>query len=138
MITDMMRRYVIGLLLCCLCVGMASACNLTASTPPPTPDLPTVRFVAPANNARVLQGTDLTVDIFAEDSAVGIARVEFRVDGAPVGDGGPPQFGVETRFRVQMNWLAQGIGAHVLSAIAYRPDGTPSDETFIVVEVVEA
>ncbi|TVR24285.1 MAG: hypothetical protein EA396_01965 [Anaerolineaceae bacterium] len=134
----MMEKYAVWVLLCCFCVGMTSACNLTASAPPPTPDLPTVRFVAPANNARILQGTDLTVDIFAEDTGVGIARVEFRVDGVPVGDGGPPHFGVEHRFRVQMNWLAGGIGAHVLSAIAYRPDGTPSDETFIVVEVVEA
>ncbi len=131
----MHTKSVLGLfgLLLMLTVG---ACNLSNPAPPPTPDLPTVRFVAPANNARVLQGTDLTVDIYAEDNNVGIARVEFRVDGVTVQDGGPANFSVDRQFRVQMSWLAQGIGLHIFSVVAYRPDGTPSDETFITVEVV--
>jgi hypothetical protein len=115
---------------------LISGCNLSQSAPPPTPDLPTVYFVAPANNARVLENADLTVDIYAEDSTVGIARVEFRVNGVMVKDAGPANFGVSNQFRVQMNWLAQGIGLHIFSVVAFRPDGTPSDETFITIEVV--
>ena len=36
-----------------------------------------------------------------------------------------------------MNWLAEGIGFHSLTAIAYRPDGTASPPTIISVQVVE-
>jgi hypothetical protein len=113
-------------------------CNLSASNqaPPPTPDLPQVRFVTPDNNARVLEGVDLPIDIFAEDTSVGIARIELRLDGETFRDAAPPNFNVERQFRVEMNWIAEGVGLHTLSAIAYRPDGTRSDETFITIEVV--
>lgn len=124
---------IIGLLV------ILAACNLTgAPVPteiPPTPDLPRVEFIFPENNATVFEGTDLTVDLVARDETQGVATIVFFVDGNEVQTGDQPDGGIDV-FRVNMNWVAEGVGVHSLSAIAYRPDGTPSDETTILVEVV--
>jgi hypothetical protein len=116
-----------------------SACNLSSSSqpPPPTPDLPTVRFISPANNARVLTGAELIIDLYAEDNTSGIARIELRIDGVTYRDAATPNLGSPRQFRAEMNWVAESPGLYSFSAIAYRPDGTQSDESFIAVEVVE-
>lgn len=113
-----------------------TGCTLDA-TPAPTPDLPRVQFVAPPNNSRVVNHTDLTIDLYAHDRTMGIAKIELYADGSLVKEASLPNYGVQTDFRVQVNWLASGLGFHVLSAIAYRPDGTRSDETFLSIEVVD-
>jgi hypothetical protein len=117
--------------------GILSACTLTEppTTPVPTPDIPRVRFMFPDNNARVIHNSELTVDIVAEDQSAGIARVIFLVDGTQINEGAPAS-GVEPVFRVAMNWVAGTLGGHTLHAIAYRPDGTQSDEEIILVDVV--
>ena len=120
------------------------ACTLAGSgqtvpPPSPTPDLPTVRFLYPENNAQVYEGTDLTLDLLAEDG-VGVRRVELFVDSLsdaePFNSATPPAIMPEKRFRVEMNWLAAGVGRHQITAKAYRADNTPGDETTIVVEVI--
>ncbi len=115
-----------------------SGCNLTAppTTPVPTADLPRASFQFPSNNDQVFVGTDLTVDIAARDTTLGIGMVEFYVDGELMQSGEPPN-GVVEVFRVNMNWLAEGIGLHTLSAVPYRPDGTRGDETIISIEVID-
>lgn len=128
-ITRLMPYIIIGIFL-------LSSCTLDA-TPVPTPDLPRVQFVAPPNNSRVVNNTDLTIDLFAQDSTVGIAKIELYADGGLVKEASLPNYGVQADFRVQINWLASGLGFHVLSAIAYRPDGTRSDETFLSIEIVD-
>lgn len=114
-----------------------TACNLNTvePTPIPTPDIPRVRFEYPSNNDQVYINTDLTVDIVAQDQSVGISRLEFYVDGELIQDGTPPD-GLVSIFRVNMNWLAEGLGLHTLSAIAYRPSGIPSEEAIIAIEVI--
>lgn len=128
-ITRLMPYIIIGIFL-------LSSCTLDA-TPVPTPDLPRVQFVAPPNNSRVVNNTDLTIDLFAQDSTVGIAKIELYADGGLVKEASLPNYDVQADFRVQINWLASGLGFHVLSAIAYRPDGTRSDETFLSIEIVD-
>ena len=130
-----------GLTLLCLTLlglfGLA-ACTLTevAPTPYPTPDIPRVRFLFPENSALVFKDSEITVDIFAEDQTAGIARVIFLVDNVQINEGMPP-VGSVPEFRVAMNWVAGNLGGHTLHAIAYRADGTQSDEAIILVEVVE-
>lgn len=116
---------------------MLAGCNLSATpTPPPaTPDLPRVLFQEPQNNSRVVEGFEINVDIVAADETQGIGRIEFLVDNVLVQEGTPPD-GVVPVFRANVKWVAQGIGMHSLSAVAYRPDGTPSDVTTIVIEVI--
>lgn len=117
--------------------GMLAACTLTEPPPTavPTPDIPRVQFIFPENNARVIQNAEINVDIVAEDHTAGIARVIFMVDGTQINEGSP-EAGVEPVFRVAMNWVAGNLGGHTLHAIAYRPDGTQSDEAIILVDVV--
>lgn len=130
-----MRRSLSGLLL----LLVLSGCNLTTPastpTPVPTPDLPRVHFEFPENGSIVYEGTELIADIIAEDESVGIERIEFYVNGVPHLTGEPESAPV-TVFRATMNWVAEGLGAHTLSAVAYRVDGTPSDEEIIRIEVI--
>ncbi|MCB9457551.1 MAG: hypothetical protein H6671_16315 [Anaerolineaceae bacterium] len=115
----------------------AAGCNLssTAPTPYPTPDLPRVEFLSPVNGSRVIDGVELDVELLAQDSTAGIARVELLVDDQPHGESQPEANSVPV-YRVLLAWRAQGVGVHPLTAIAYRADGTPSDPVVILVEVV--
>jgi len=116
-----------------------TGCNLgeSASTPVPTLDIPRVEILFPANNVQVAEGFDLTIDVFAEDATNGISRIVVTVDDILLREasvqGDRP---VLPQFRIETNWVASGIGRHLVTAIAYRLDGTQSDEATIVIEVV--
>ena len=114
-----------------------TGCNLTqpAETPVPTADIPRVTFQSPLNNSTVIEFTDFPIDIWAEDS-VGINKIELYVDGEKHNEASPVNAVSVPVFRVEMNWLAQGVGKHTLSAIAYRLDGRRGDETIINIEVL--
>ena len=122
-----------------LVILLVAGCNLTneplptATTPPPMPE---VRFLYPANEATVVEGTDLDIELLASDEGIGITRVEFLVDEEVVNERGPDVSAAVPLFTVRMNWLASGQGRHALSAVAYRPDGTASDVETIVVNVL--
>lgn len=117
----------------------AVACNLQVGTPTPfpTPDLPRVEFQAPANNDSFLEGTDLTIALMAVDAGPGIARIELLVDDLPHSDATPEVSASVPVFTVTMNWLAEGVGYHSLTAIAYRADGIPSPPVTIAVLITE-
>ena len=115
-----------------------SACNLSTEVPEPTPEriVPTVEFLYPTNGSLVIEGTDVQIELLAQDQhGIGVSRVELLVDDQPHQDGAPVVSSAVTVFTVDMNWLAEGVGLHALSAIAYRPDGTASDMTTISLEV---
>ena len=119
-------------------VGMMLAgCNLAgaSTTPVPTPDIPRIQFLFPDNNQQIFEGADLTLDIYAEDATMGVTMIELLVDGESVNTALAEQLSVP-QFRVEMNWFAQGVGLHVLSAVAYRNDGTISEEALIIVDVL--
>jgi Bacterial Ig domain len=115
-----------------------SACNLSTEAPTavPTADLPRIEFQQPINGATVIDGSELTIDLLATDERVGIVRIELLVDDVSYREGAPDNNTPVPTFRILFNWLAQGIGRHTLTAVAYRPDGTPSDELTILVEVL--
>lgn len=130
-----MRRCLILL----ICVLLLAACNLSAEKPPtptPPPDIPTVQFLFPANEATVVEGTDLQIDLVGSDTGIGVARIELLVDDTLVNERGPDISAAVPVFTVRMNWLAQGVGRHTLTAIAYRPDNTQSDPVTILVNVL--
>ena len=120
-----------------LCLGLLTACSLAQPTPTPlpTPDIPQVEILSPANNQQVLEGIDFDLDILAADSSSGIQKIEMYVDEVLINTA-QPAAGPAPIFRVTMNWLARGLGFHVIHAIAYRPDETPSDESRITLEVI--
>jgi hypothetical protein len=126
-----------GIFCSLLLIILLSACNLVPAetTPVATPDLPRVEFLSPPNRATVVEGALMDIDIVAQDETAGIRSVELFVDGNLL-QTGETESGNEEIYRVTMNWLAEGIGNHSLSAIAYRSSGVASRETTIVVEVV--
>jgi hypothetical protein len=122
-----------------LAVAALAACNLTNEALPtltPTPDMPTIQFLFPANESTVVEGADLNIDIVAEDSGIGVAKIQLMVDEQVVNERGPDISAAVPVFTVRMNWLAQGQGRHILTAVAFRPDGTQSDEANILVNVL--
>jgi hypothetical protein len=123
-----------------LLLAILTGCNLrqgnVTNTPFPTPDIPRAQFLFPQNNSTVLEGTDLEIDLLAEDTGSGIARVELLVDDLPYRESSPQVSPAVPAFTVKMNWLAQGVGIHSMTVIAYRADGTASAPVLILVEVL--
>jgi hypothetical protein len=117
----------------------AVACNLQMGTPTPfpTPDLPRVEFQAPANNDSFVEGTDLTIALVASDAGPGIARIELMVDDLPHSEATPEAGASVPVFTVTMNWLAEGVGYHSLTATAFRADGVPSPPVTIAILITE-
>ncbi|MDQ7025342.1 MAG: Ig-like domain-containing protein [Anaerolineae bacterium] len=116
-----------------------AGCNLSQSssiTPIPTPDLPQVEILAPANNRQIFEGTEFDIDIVARDTNPGISRVELFIDSLSINDATPVENTIEQVFTVRMNWRAIGEGLHVIEVVAYRPDGTQSDTATINIDVL--
>jgi len=116
-----------------------AGCNLAPAsqiTPQPTPDLPQAAILDPPNNRQVFIGTTFDIDIVARDNNPGVARIALFVDDQFIHDAVPIEQSMVPVFRVKMNWLATGIGLHLIQAVAYRPDGTQSDPAVINIEVV--
>lgn len=133
-----MRRVLLGLSLV-VAMLVISACNVVRTeniTPIPTPDLPTAQILSPANNRQIIEGTVFDIDIVARDLGAGVGRVALFVDGELINEASPSESESEPIFRVTMNWRAEGIGFHLVEAIAYRPDETPSDPARINIEVL--
>lgn len=117
---------------------LLAGCNLSteAPTPFPTPDVPTIEFVSPPNGATVIDGVEIDIELLARDAGVGVARVELNVDDRPYSEATPEISAAVAEFAVLMNWRAEGVGRHALSAVALRPDGTRSDPATIIVQVL--
>ncbi len=124
--------YLIGIL-CAVLLG----CTLSNNVPPPTPtpDFPSVQFRAPLNNATVIEGTEILFDLVATYQKAGIERVELVIDTQPHNQAQPTETNVPV-FATQMNWLATGVGKHIIIAQAFGKDGIPGVEASIVVEVL--
>ncbi|MEL7432870.1 MAG: Ig-like domain-containing protein [Chloroflexota bacterium] len=120
-------------------LSLLAGCNLGepgSITPMPTPDIPQIEILAPQNNQQVVVGTEFDFDIVARDSNPGIANVELYIDEVLINDASPIESSSVDVFRTSMNWLASGIGLHIVEVIAYRPDGQQSDPAQITIEVV--
>jgi hypothetical protein len=98
-------------------------------------DMPVVEIISPASGVQVSEGTEVNVELRAADQTIGIARIVLLVDGEMFDEALMPNYQVAAEFEAQITWVAEGIGAHELSAIGYRADGTPSEEVSINIEV---
>lgn len=123
-------------------VILLSACHIrtnnATNTPYPTPDIPRVSFLFPENKSTVVEGADLSIQVLAEDSGVGVARIELLVDDLASGEAQPEVSVAVPVFNAILHWTAQGIGKHSLTLVAYRADGTASAPAIIVIEVVSS
>ena len=127
-----MRRFIV--LICA--VLAAAGCTLDAGTPVPTPDLPRVEIVQPENQRQVFEGVTVDILIEAEDSTVGISRIELYIDNTLFEEFTLPNYQVEEVFSALFNWQAQGVGRHVIQAIAYRAGDVASRPSTIEIVVI--
>lgn len=124
-----------------LLVVVLSGCTLDTreSAPEPGSDRPIIQFLSPVDNTAVLEGTEVQIQLLARDSnGSGVAQVELRIDDEAHAEAAPVEREAVAVFTVDMNWLAQGIGLHPLTATAYRADGTPSTPVTIRLNVIAA
>lgn len=122
----------LGLVLSACHIRMDNATN----TPYPTPDIPTLRFVFPENRSTVVEGTDLNIQLVAEDPGAGVARIELSIDDLAADQAKPEVSSAVPVFNAILHWLATGVGKHSLTATAYRADGTSGVPVTIIIEVV--
>lgn len=129
-----MKQLTLSLILTLILAG----CNLGTGgvTPIPTPDIPTIEILAPANNQQVIEDFEFELDIVARDASQGIALIELYVDELLINFSSPVDVTSAPVFRTAMNWRAIGVGRHVIEVIAYRPDGTQGDPARINIEVL--
>lgn len=126
-------------------VAMLAACNLISTTgspaaSAPTPDIPRVRILNPANNARISRGETLTLEVLAEDDGAGIHQVRLFVDD-PLAEGEP--YAAATAFNdiaaaafmAHLDWEGERSKSYLLTVVSFRADGTRSDGTSISVHV---
>ncbi len=112
-------------------IVISAGCNLSYNTTP-TPNPFSVRFQSPATDSLIPEQTSLEIILVAEDTAgSGIARVDLLLDDILYQQGTPVDAAAVPIFSVKMNWTAQGLGLHALSATAYREDGTATSPATI-------
>ena len=141
MLKSVSRATFMALFVMALTVVLAG-CNLRSAnaptdTPYPTPDIPRVRFMFPDNGVSVIEGTDLAVEILAEDSSTGIAKVQLVVDEVSQGEGKPEVAPSVPAFSAKIHWIAKGIGLHSLTATAFRENGQASAPATLVLLVIQ-
>ena len=118
---------------------LLAGCNLVNQaelTAEPTVDIPTIEILEPTNNRQIVEGTEFSFDIVAQDSGAGVSQINLYIDETLIGEAFPVEDDTVPVFRATINWLAQGQGNHFVEAIAYRLDGTESTGAKIVIEVI--
>ena len=124
---------------------LLTACSLSSAlsptaTPFPPPDLPLIQILSPENNMRIPAGASLALEVLAQDESAGIHQVRLFVDD-PVGESQPYAAATVANdeavpvFTARLIWSGARAKSYLLTAVAYRADGTRSDGASISVHV---
>lgn len=130
-----------GLLALGVLAGTALACTFQLGGVPRTPiSTPTwsLDFIAPENNSLILVGTTIMLAAAAADNGGGVARIDFSVDGVLLGSQPAPISQGQTRFSAQQAWQPREPRGYLITAQAFRADGSSIGEVGIAVQVVAA
>lgn len=138
----MTRRLNIVFVIAMLAVA-GLACNLTdggqdAPAAVPEADAPVVEIRVPVNGMSFAEGTGVIIQVVGTDSGSGVSRIDLQVDDLPAGSSPAPNASGQSAYIANFTWTAQGIGAHSISAQAFRSDGTASAPAIISITVIEA
>lgn len=119
----------------------ALACNLSGDTGPADSSaaaLPTVNIQAPVSSMSFVEGANVVIQVVGADTGAGISRIDLQIDDLPAGSSTSPVAAGQSVFIATFEWPAMGVGAHAISAVALRADGTASAPTLISINVVAA
>lgn len=121
----------------------ALACNLfggpeapAEEAAPVVPSAPSVDIRVPVNGMSFAEGTNVIIQVVGTDSGSGISRIDLLIDDLAVSSSDAPNPAGQSAFMVNFEWPAQGVGAHSISAVALRQDGTASTPAIISINVV--
>ncbi|GAB4572460.1 MAG: hypothetical protein Kow0077_11960 [Anaerolineae bacterium] len=124
----------------------AMACNLFGApaepaqqqTQPEDSSAPSVDIRVPVNGMSFAEGTNVIIQVVGTDSGPGVSRIELQIDDVVVSSSDAPNPAGQSAFMVNFEWPAQGVGAHSVTAIAFRQDGTASTPATISINVVQS
>ncbi len=137
-----MRRYQALRLpvLAALVLGMAAlACNVQLGGTPPLPGgeaTSGIILIAPENNSVIGEGVHVEIAAAARDTLTGVSKITFSLDGAPLESLTAPIPEGQTTFTAKIVWVTKGIQGHLLTAEAFRADGSSLGEAGVTVQVV--
>jgi uncharacterized protein YraI len=130
---------------------LASGCSFPAAQPPtPTLEIPTsipdvvelvdagrpdVNILSPPSGSSFSAGEQILVQSTATDTGPGITRVDLLVNGSLVDSDNTPEGIPQNNFSILQIWTPDQPGDYILSVIAYRGDGVPSDPALISVNI---
>jgi hypothetical protein len=129
---------IVSLAACSLSLRGAAGPGGTFGTPTPAiaAGQPTVAIAAPATGTSAAVGQIIAVDVRAADPyPVGVARLELFAGDTLVDRVLAAGGAARRTFGAILEWMPQGPGSYVLSAYAYRADGTASAPASVVVIV---
>lgn len=118
-----------------LLVALLAACNLSVAPGPSNQVIsgpPVVQIQAPLPNSSYLEGVAVNMQVQVQNAGSGPASVTFSADGVAFdnqtglnGDG-------TGTFNTGASWTSSGAGAHVLSVVARREDGSSAPASVTV------
>ncbi|MCY4022032.1 MAG: SH3 domain-containing protein [Anaerolineaceae bacterium] len=116
-----------------------SACNLTVSPGPQVEEIsgpPQVQILSPMPNSTYLEGVAVNIQVQVRNAGADLARVDFAVDNQLFDSQASPNSAAAATFIASSSWTASGAGAHLLSVIAARSDGSSSAPASVTVTVI--
>jgi hypothetical protein len=128
-------------LVAALLVLSALACNLRneSSSEVRERDIianPLVLIVAPVNGSVFASGAQVTIHAIVQNPPTGVARIEFRVDEAVVGEITSPQPETESSLEGSVTWAASSEAGHLITVEGFRPDGSSLGLSDVAIRVV--
>jgi uncharacterized protein YraI len=101
------------------------------------PGRPEVSILSPPSGSSFPAGDQVVVESVATDTGPGVTRVDLLVNGSLVNTANTPEDIPQNNFSILHTWTPNQMGEYVLSIVAYRSDGTPSNPALITVLVSE-
>ncbi|MBZ0298292.1 MAG: SH3 domain-containing protein [Anaerolineae bacterium] len=125
----------LGLLL----VLLLAACNLNTApnnASVPITGAPGVQIVSPLPNATYLEGVPVNIQALVTNAGADLDRVDISVDDTIVSSLTAPNEAGTPSFSIAETWPAAGAGAHTITIVASRSDGTASPPASVTISVV--
>lgn len=118
---------------------LLAACNLSVAPGPSNRVLsgpPVVQIQAPLPNSSYLEGVAVNIQAQVQNAGSGPAIVTFSADGVAFDNQTDLNSAGTGAFNAGAGWTASGAGAHVLSVVARRDDGSSSAPASVTVNVI--
>jgi hypothetical protein len=116
------------------------ACTLSTSPPDETTQrlerAPLVLILAPVNGSTYVEGTRVALQAIAQDSASGVARLEFRMDDIVIGTATADDPAGTPSLLARAEWIATEQRKHLLTVEAFRADGSSLGVSDISLQVI--